>query len=61
MQDAVIVVLENLDYSDVVGSSSAPYINSLIPQGGFGYELLRQRASLDRQLLHHDHRRSLQH
>jgi phospholipase C len=34
VQHVVIVVLENLDYSDVVGSSSAPYINSLIPQGG---------------------------
>jgi acid phosphatase len=30
----VLVVLENLDYDDVVGSPNAPYINSLIPQGG---------------------------
>lgn len=34
VQHFAIVVLENLDYSDVVGSSSAPYINSLIAQGG---------------------------
>jgi len=34
VQHIAIVVLENLDYSDVAGSSSAPYINSLISQGG---------------------------
>ena len=34
VQHVVIAVLENLDYADVVGSSSAPYINSLIAQGG---------------------------
>ena len=34
VQHVVIVVLENLDYSDIVGSPNAPYINSLIPQGG---------------------------
>jgi acid phosphatase len=34
VQHVAIVVLENLDYSDVVGSSSAPYINGLISQGG---------------------------
>jgi acid phosphatase len=34
VQHVVIVVLENADYSSVVGSSNAPYINSLIPQGG---------------------------
>ena len=28
------MVLENLDYADVVGSPNAPYINSLIPLGG---------------------------
>lgn len=33
-QHVVIVVLENTDYSYVVGSSNAPYINSLIPKGG---------------------------
>ena len=30
----VLVVLENTDYSSVVGSANAPYLNSLIPQGG---------------------------
>ena len=30
----VIVVLENLNYSDIVDSPNAPYINGLIPQGG---------------------------
>lgn len=30
----VMVVLENTDYSSVVGSANAPYINSLISQGG---------------------------
>jgi hypothetical protein len=30
----VIVVLENTDYDSVVGSPNAPYINSLVPQGG---------------------------
>ncbi len=30
----VIVVLENTNYSSVVGSPNAPYINSLIPQAG---------------------------
>jgi acid phosphatase len=30
----VIVVLENLNYGDVVGSPSAPYINSLMSKGG---------------------------
>lgn len=34
VQHVVIVVLENTNYSSVVGSASAPYINSLIPQGG---------------------------
>lgn len=34
VQHVVIVVLENTDYSQVVGSASAPYINSLIPKGG---------------------------
>lgn len=34
VQHVVIVVLENTDYSQVVGSASAPYINSLIPNGG---------------------------
>jgi acid phosphatase len=29
-----MVVLENLDYTDLVGSPNAPYINSLIPLGG---------------------------
>ena len=33
VQHVAIVVLENLDYDDVVGSSSAPYINSLIAKG----------------------------
>ena len=27
------MVLENLNYDDIVGSSSAPYINGLLPQG----------------------------
>jgi len=30
----VIVVLENLNYDDVVGSPSAPYINTLMSKGG---------------------------
>ena len=34
VQHVAIVVLENLNFADVVGSSSAPYINSLIAQGG---------------------------
>ena len=34
MQHFAIVVLENADYSDIVGSPNAPYINSLIAQGG---------------------------
>jgi acid phosphatase len=34
VQHVAIVVLENLDYSDIVGSASAPYLNSLISQGG---------------------------
>jgi hypothetical protein len=34
VQHFAVVVLENLNYSDVVGSPSAPYINSLIAQGG---------------------------
>jgi len=34
MQHVAIVVLENSDYDDIVGSPSAPYINSLIAQGG---------------------------
>ena len=34
VQHVVLVVLENTDYSSVVGSANAPYINSLIPQGG---------------------------
>jgi len=29
----VLVVLENENYADVVGSANAPYLNSLIPQG----------------------------
>lgn len=33
VQHVVIVVLENTNYSQVVGSPSAPYINSLIPKG----------------------------
>src|SRR5512135_2884511 len=28
------IVLENHDYAEIVGSSNAPYINSLIAQGG---------------------------
>ena len=34
VQHVVVLALENLDYADVVGSSSAPYINGLISQGG---------------------------
>ncbi len=34
VQHFAIVVLENADYSDIVGSPNAPYINSLIAQGG---------------------------
>ncbi len=35
VQHVVIVVMENLDYADVVGSANAPYINNtLIPEGG---------------------------
>jgi acid phosphatase len=34
VQHVVIVVLENSNYDDVVGSPNAPYINSLISQGG---------------------------
>jgi phosphatidylinositol-3-phosphatase len=34
VQHFAVVVLENLNYSDVVGSPNAPYINSLIAQGG---------------------------
>lgn len=34
VQHVVIVVLENTDYNQVVGSPNAPYLNSLIPQGG---------------------------
>ncbi|MGB7554258.1 MAG: alkaline phosphatase family protein, partial [Candidatus Korobacteraceae bacterium] len=33
VQHFAIVVLENSDYSDIVGSPNAPYINSLIAQG----------------------------
>ncbi len=33
-QHVAVVVLENMNYSDVVGSVNAPYINSLIAQGG---------------------------
>lgn len=32
-QHVVIVVLENLNYADLVGNGSAPYFNSLISQG----------------------------
>jgi len=32
-QYVALVVLENVNYADVVGSTSAPYLNSLIPQG----------------------------
>jgi acid phosphatase len=34
VQHVVIVVLENTNYSSVVGSADAPYINSLFPHGG---------------------------
>lgn len=34
VQHVVIVVLENTNYSDVVGSSNAPYLNGLISKGG---------------------------
>jgi phosphatidylinositol-3-phosphatase len=34
VQHVVIVMLENTNYSSVVGSPNAPYINSLIPKGG---------------------------
>src|SRR5215471_15879307 len=34
VQHVVIVVLENLNYDDVVASPSAPYINSLLSKGG---------------------------
>ncbi len=34
MQYFAIVVLENSNYSDIVGSPNAPYINGLIAQGG---------------------------
>lgn len=34
IQHFAIVVLENTNYADVVGSASAPYINSLIASGG---------------------------
>ncbi len=34
VQHFAIVVVENADYSDIVGSVNAPYINSLIAQGG---------------------------
>jgi acid phosphatase len=34
VQHFAVVVLENLNYSDLVGSINAPYINSLIAQGG---------------------------
>ena len=34
VQHVVIVVLENCNYSDIVGSPNAPYINRLIAQGG---------------------------
>jgi phosphatidylinositol-3-phosphatase len=34
VQHVAIVVLENCNYSDIVGSANAPYINSLIAQGG---------------------------
>jgi len=34
VQHFVTVVLENSNYTDIVGSSNAPYINSLIATGG---------------------------
>jgi acid phosphatase len=34
VQHFAIVVVENADYTDIVGSPNAPYINSLIAQGG---------------------------
>ena len=34
VRHVVILVLENANYSDVVGSVNAPYINGLIAQGG---------------------------
>ncbi len=34
VQHFAMVVLENSNYSDIVGSPTAPYINSLIAQGG---------------------------
>src|SRR6516225_2122341 len=34
VQHIVVVALENADYESVVGSLNAPYLNSLIPQGG---------------------------
>ncbi len=34
VQHFAIVVLENSNYGDIVGSPNAPYINSLIAQGG---------------------------
>lgn len=31
-----LIVMENTSYSSIVGSSAAPYINSLLPSGGLG-------------------------
>src|SRR4051794_25577639 len=33
-QSVFVVVLENKNYSDVVGSKLMPYLNSLVAQGG---------------------------
>jgi hypothetical protein len=33
VQHVALVVLENIDYADVIGSSNAPYLNSLVAQG----------------------------
>ena len=36
MDHVFVIVMENHAYGEVVGSSSAPYFNSLIPAGGLG-------------------------
>jgi hypothetical protein len=52
----VLVVEENHGYSQVIGNSAMPYLNNLASQYGLATQLLCQHPSLNRQLLHADHR-----
>ena len=47
----VVVVEENHSYSSVIGNSAMPYLNRLASRVRIGHPVLRQHASIDRQLL----------